>query len=71
MIGVPVVSLWSVLVVTVMTLLGVKPSPEMILEILTGSSANAPTISNSGRLAAKPSGSAGHFWSMFLPVSVL
>ena len=32
---------------TVITLLGVDPSPDLIAEILTGSAANAPTISDS------------------------
>ena len=43
-----------------MTVLGDDPSPDLILEILIGSDANAPTISNSGLCGAKPKSLAGN-----------
>ena len=43
-----VVSPCGVAVVTVTIVPGVDPSPEIMLEILIGSDAKAPTISNSG-----------------------
>ena len=64
MIGVPPVRLWSSAVVTVTTWPGVAPSPDSILEILSGSVANAPTISNSGLWGAKAVGADGYFWSI-------
>jgi len=48
-------------VVTVITLPGVEPSPDISVEILSGSDANAPTISNSGLCGANPSVDAGYF----------
>ena len=47
-------------VVTVTTVLGVEPLPEIILAILIGSEANAPTISNSGLCGANPKSFAGN-----------
>ena len=64
MIGVPPVRLWSTDVVTVTTWPGVAPSPDSMLEILSGSVANAPTISNSGLCGANPFGAVGYFWSI-------
>ena len=46
-----------------MTVLGVDPSPDFILEILIGSDANAPTISNSGLCGAIPVELAGNLSS--------
>ena len=46
---------------TVTTAPGVEPSPEIIEVILTGSEANAPTISHSGRCFANPPASNGYF----------
>ena len=40
---------------------GVEPSPDLIDTIATGSVANAPTISHSGRCLENPSGVAGYF----------
>ena len=48
-------------VVTVTTWPGVAPSPDSILVILSGSVANAPTISNSGLWGEKPLGADGYF----------
>ena len=48
-------------VVTVTTLPGVAPSPDINVEIESGSDANAPTISNSGLCGANPSDDAGYF----------
>ena len=56
--------LWSTEVVTVTTWPGVAPSPDSIFEILSGSVANAPTISNSGLCGEKPFGADGYFWSI-------
>ena len=47
--------------VTVTTCPGVAPSPDSIFVILSGSVANAPTISNSGLWGANESGAAGYF----------
>ena len=60
LIGVPAVNPCGVDVVTVMILPGVKPSPEMIVEMFTGSAANAPTISYSGLCLEKPMLFAGY-----------
>ena len=54
LIGVPVVSVWSAAVVTVIIDVGVVPSPDWIDAILIGSDPNAPTISNSGLCGEKP-----------------
>ena len=54
LIGVPPVKLCGTAVTTVTTLTGVAPSPDSILDILRGSAANAPTISNSGLCGANP-----------------
>ena len=54
LIGVPVVSVWSAAVVTVIIDVGVVPSPDLIAAILIGSDPNAPTISNSGLCGEKP-----------------
>ena len=43
------------------TLPAVFPSPEMIADMLNGSDANAPTISNSGLCGANPSKETGNF----------
>jgi len=67
LIGVPAVRLCALLVVTVITELGVAPSPETTEVIFTGSLANAPTISHSGRCLANPRALSGHFWSISLP----
>ena len=56
--------LWSTDVVTVTTWPGVAPSPDSILVMLSGSVANAPTISNSGLCGENPAGAAGYFWSI-------
>ena len=64
MIGVPLLKPCGVVVVTVTTLPGVAPSPDISVYILSGSDANAPTIAKSGRCGAKPSGSDGYFWSI-------
>ena len=61
MIGVPLLKPCGVVVVTVMTLPGVEPSPDISVEILSGSDANAPTISNSGLCGANPSVDDGYF----------
>ena len=45
---------------TVTIVPGVDPSPEIIFEILIGSDAKAPTISNSGLWGANPSEFAGN-----------
>jgi len=66
LIGVPLLKPCGVVVVTVTTLPGVAPSPDISVDILSGSDANAPTISNSGLCGAKPSGSDGYFWSISL-----
>ena len=50
--------------VTVTTWPGVAPSPDSISVILSGSVANAPTISNSGLCGENPFGAAGYFWSI-------
>ena len=71
MTGVPALSPWADWVSTVTTLDGVDPSPEIILEIVIGSEAKAPTISHSGRCLAKDSGDAGYFWSISLPEALL
>ena len=60
----PPVKLWSTEVVTVTTWPGVAPSPDSISVILSGSVANAPTISNSGLCGAKAAGDDGYFWSI-------
>ena len=54
LIGVPVVSVWSAAVVTVMIDVGVVPSPDWIDAILIGSAPNAPTISKTGLCGEKP-----------------
>ena len=51
-------------VVTVTTWPGVAPSPDSIFEMLSGSVAKAPTISNSGLCGAKAAGADGYFWSI-------
>ena len=61
MIGVPLLNPCGVVVVTVTTLPGVAPSPQIKVEIESGSDANAPTISNSGLCGANPSDDAGYF----------
>ena len=53
-IGVPAFNLWGVTVVIVIIELGVFPSPDWAVNILTGSDANAPTISYSGLWGANP-----------------
>lgn len=50
LIGVPEFKLWSVAVVTVTIAEAVDPFPEIILVIVIGSVAKAPTISHSGFL---------------------
>ena len=42
-------------------LTSVAPSPDSMLVILSGSVANAPTISNSGLCGANDLGAAGYF----------
>ena len=64
LIGVPAVKLWFSVVFTVTTWPGVAPSPDSILDILSGSVAKAPTISNSGLWGANALGEAGYFWSI-------
>ena len=71
LIGVPELRLCGVCVVTVTTVDGVAPSPEMIPEIVIGSDANAPTISHSGRFLANPSASFGYFSSISLSDALL
>ena len=44
----------------------VLPSPDFILNNLTGSAANAPTISNSGLLETNDSVFTGNFSAIFL-----
>ena len=61
MIGVPLLNPCGVVVVTVTTLPGVAPSPQISDDIVSGSEANAPTISNSGLCGANPSVDAGYF----------
>ena len=60
-IGVPLLNPCGVVVVTVITFPGVEPSPDIRADTLSGSDANAPTISNSGLCGAKPSGALGYF----------
>ena len=60
LIGVLVVNPCAVAVVTVIIVPGVDPSPDIMFEILIGSEANAPTISNSGHCGANPNGLAGN-----------
>ena len=50
---------------------GVEPSPDSIFVILTGSVANAPTISNSGLCGANAFGAIGYFWSISRPDALL
>ena len=66
LIGVRLLNPCGVDVVTVITLPGVDPSPDIIDEILRGSEAKAPTISNSGLCGANPSGLPGNFSSISL-----
>ena len=66
MIGVPLLNPCGVVVVTLTTLPGVAPSPQISEDIESGSDANAPTISNSGLCGANPSVDAGYFWSISL-----
>ena len=54
-IGVPTSNPWGPCVVTVIVLVGVAPSPDIIDVIVIGSAANAPTISNSGLTEVNPS----------------
>ena len=61
LIGVPPVRLCAIEVVTVTTWPGVAPSPDSIFDIVSGSVANAPTISNSGLCGANPNGAEGYF----------
>jgi hypothetical protein len=61
LIGVPLLKPCGVVVVTVITLPGVAPSPEIKVETESGSDANAPTISNSGLCGANPSLDDGYF----------
>ena len=61
MIGVPAFNPCAVVVVTVTTVPGVVPLPDIILVIPIGSVPNAPTISYSGRCGANPPGTAGYF----------
>ena len=68
LIGVPAFNPCAVAVVTVTTVVGLLPSPDSILEILTGSAANAPTISHSGLCLENPSASAGYF--SLIPLSL-
>ena len=56
--------------VTVMIAPGVNPSPDIIFEILIGSAANAPTISNSGLCGANPSSFAGNLSVVSIILSV-
>ena len=71
LIGVPPVRLWGTAVVTVTCWPGVAPSPDSMLVILSGSVANAPTISNSGLCGANDFGAAGYFWSISRPDALL
>ena len=64
LIGVPPDKLWGTIVVTVTTWPGVAPSPDSIFEIVRGSVANAPTISNSGLWGENALGDVGYFWSI-------
>ena len=59
--GVPEVNPCGSCVVTVTTVPGVAPSPEMIDVMGTGSDANAPTISHSGLCLANEPACAGYF----------
>ena len=68
--GVPAVKLCGVDVVTVTIVDAAIPSPEMILPILIGSVAKAPTISHSGRCFENPRELTGYFWSISLPDAV-
>ena len=54
-IGVPTSNPCGPCVVTVILLVGVAPSPDIIDVITRGSAANAPTISNSGLTEVNPS----------------
>ena len=67
LIGVPTSNPWSICVMTVISALATPP-PEsaVILDILIGSFANAPTISNSGLLETNPSVEVGNFSDIFL-----
>ena len=69
-IGVLVVRPCGVAVVTVTIVPGVDPSPEIILEILIGSDAKAPTISNSGLWGANPSEFAGNLSTSLMVLDV-
>ena len=71
LIGVPLLNPCGVDVVTVTTVPAVLPSPDLITEMAIGSEANAPTISNSGLCAAKPSVEVGNFWSISLVDAIL
>ena len=64
MIGVPPDKLCGTTVVTVTTCPGVAPSPDSIFDIVRGSVAKAPTISNSGLCGENAFGDAGYFWSI-------
>ena len=63
--------MWGIWVETVTTWPGVAPSPDSIAVILSGSVANAPTISNSGLCGEKPFGALGYFWLISLPDATL
>ena len=65
-----VVNPCGVAVVTVTMVPGVDPSPDMIVEILIGSDANAPTISNSGLCGANPSEFAGNLSTSLIVLDV-
>ena len=65
-----VVNPCAVAVVTVTICPGVEPSPEIIVEILIGSEANAPTISNSGLCGANPNEFAGNLSTSLIVLDV-
>ena len=70
LIGVPEFNPCGLVVVTVMIAPGVNPSPDMILDILIGSAANAPTISNSGHCGENPVSLAGYLSVVSMTLSV-
>ena len=69
-IGVPEFNPCGFDVVTVIIAPGVNPSPDMIFEILIGSAANAPTISNSGLCGENPASLAGYLSVVSIILSV-
>ena len=65
-----VVNPCAVAVVTVTIVPGVDQSPQIILKIIIGSDANAPTISNSGLCGANPNEFAGNLSTSLIVLDV-